>query len=701
MKIAQKTLFILGITVFTLIIVLSVILQITISSGFENFERNDAFTNLQRSIDTISSEIERMDRINLDWSQWDETYQFSQDENTNYLESNLNPKVLRDLRINSLIILNESQFPIYMGAYDLTNMNEVKISEEIVNYFSNNPSLFRFSDPAGKRSGIAEVNHSLIFYSAQPITKTDGSGPVKGTFIMVRNIDQSEISELKKTLHLNLSVQPVTPEDVIKSQGTKILSYNAIPIIITPVNMNTITGTALLADAGGHPVLNLTLDLDRFIVNQGRISFNYIIIALIIISSIFLIVLFVLIYLYIIKPLSMLAKRVNEIEQGQTLSLRMNMNRNDELGSFAMALDRMLASLEEKENALIHSKRRYRDLVNLAEEGICVVRDEGKIAFSNPRMAEMLGYTIKEMTDMDFSRLLDNKNRDRKLPYLTPGPTEYMALLTKSGEKVCVKVVTSVVSFFPLKNTGTLAVITDITDLRKTEGKLDLANRKILLLASITRHDILNKLETLRGFLLIAKEKSTDLEVIRAISIADESADKIRHQLVFSKEYQNMGIKLPVWLSVYETVEKAASLLGSQKFTLVVNNCDYSVFADPMLEKVFYNLFDNSIQHGIHVTRIQVECKETEDYLNIIVEDDGAGIPANEKGRLFLTECRKGWGLFLSKEVLQITGMTIEESGKSGKGARFIIKVQKEGYKRVVALNKEPESDPGNNKHDS
>jgi signal transduction histidine kinase len=77
------------------------------------------------------------------------------------------------------------------------------------------------------------------------------------------------------------------------------------------------------------------------------------------------------------------------------------------------------------------------------------------------------------------------------------------------------------------------------------------------------------------------------------------------------------------------------------------------------------------------VTAIRFSAEEQENGLKVIYEDDGIGIPVPEKGRIFDRGYGKntGYGLFLTREILGITGLTIEETGVLGKGCRFEITV--------------------------
>ena len=96
-----------------------------------------------------------------------------------------------------------------------------------------------------------------------------------------------------------------------------------------------------------------------------------------------------------------------------------------------------------------------------------------------------------------------------------------------------------------------------------------------------------------------------------------------------------------------------------------------------MLEKVFFNLLDNAVRHGERVTQIRVSSRPSGEDLVIVWEDNGVGIPADHKERIFERGFGKhtGLGMFLVKEILSLTGIKVTETGEPGKGARFEILV--------------------------
>jgi len=233
--------------------------------------------------------------------------------------------------------------------------------------------------------------------------------------------------------------------------------------------------------------------------------------------------------------------------------------------------------------------------------------------------------------------------------------------------------------------TGSVHVFHDITEPKRAEKALQQALKKLNMLSSITRHDILNQLMVLGGYLVISKDSVTDPEILGFIQKEEEAVTSIRRQIEFTRYYEDIGVNAPQWQEIATTVRSSAAQLPLEKITPEIMLSGVEVFADPLISKVFYNLMENSIRHGDHVTRIWFRFYESEEGGVITYEDDGAGIPARDKERIFRRGFGKhtGLGLFLSREILAITGITIRENGETGKGVKFEILVPRDMY-RVI-----------------
>ena len=107
------------------------------------------------------------------------------------------------------------------------------------------------------------------------------------------------------------------------------------------------------------------------------------------------------------------------------------------------------------------------------------------------------------------------------------------------------------------------------------------------------------------------------------------------------------------------------------------------IFSDPMLERGFFNLLDNSIRHGERVTEIRVSSHQSDGNLVVVWEDNGIGVENSEKEQIFDRGFGKntGLGLFLVREILSLTCITITENGEPEKGTRFEVMVPNTGYR--------------------
>jgi len=218
---------------------------------------------------------------------------------------------------------------------------------------------------------------------------------------------------------------------------------------------------------------------------------------------------------------------------------------------------------------------------------------------------------------------------------------------------------------------------TDVTDRKNAEELLRLSNDKLKILSEISRHDILNQISALKVYTMFSKEIVLDECINPKL---DEYLDKIQNglnvvmdQIEFSRSYQNLGIEKPKWHKLSDVIGKC-----SKNGLLFRESCNrLSVCADPMIEKVFNNLIENTLRHGTNPSSVSIYYELDDKCCKIIYEDDGGGIPDKNKGMIFNRGFgnNTGMGLFLTKEILSITGITINENGKSGFGVRFELKV--------------------------
>ncbi|EHQ36101.1 response regulator receiver sensor signal transduction histidine kinase [Methanoplanus limicola DSM 2279] len=219
-------------------------------------------------------------------------------------------------------------------------------------------------------------------------------------------------------------------------------------------------------------------------------------------------------------------------------------------------------------------------------------------------------------------------------------------------------------------------LISENTERKRVENALAEANKKLQLMASITRHDILNQLTAMQGYIEIAmtlKDEEPD-SAWENIDKAFSMIDKTKNTIEFTGDYQEIGMHTPIWQDMHTLVMNSLkhTQTGNIRFENIIPE-GVEIYADSMIEKVFSNLIENAVRYGDKITYIRFRTESFGDKFKVICEDDGVGIRERDKEKIFSYEygMNTGFGLFLSREILGITGIKIRETGKSGEGARF------------------------------
>jgi PAS domain S-box-containing protein len=351
---------------------------------------------------------------------------------------------------------------------------------------------------------------------------------------------------------------------------------------------------------------------------------------------------------------------------------------------------RDITERKRAEEALKKSEERYRSLLEHVPDLILVHRD-GLILFTNHSALKTLGYQPHEALNRQVTDFIAPEFHERVAAAvrqrMSGEPVEpyEIDVLSREGNRSTMIVNGSQIEFEGVP--ASMIVLVDITERKVLHDAVQLANKKLNLLSSITRHDIINQLLVLNGYLELSRDVLHDpVQLEEYITKQQNITRTIETQIRFTKDYQDLGLKMPVWQNVNECIRNAMAFLHLRDVRIESLPANLEVHADPLFEKVFHNLIDNALRYGgDQMKTIRVSSQESDTSLTIIFEDDGVGITDEDKKKLFQKGFGKhtGLGLFLSREILAITGITITEKGIPGKGARFEITVQKGMYRFV------------------
>ena len=332
--------------------------------------------------------------------------------------------------------------------------------------------------------------------------------------------------------------------------------------------------------------------------------------------------------------------------------------------------------------ALRESSEKYRTLIENSQDAVFIIQ-EGKLVFVSPSIRRILGYAPEDMLGrpfMEFIAPVDRNRVEEKAQALNGGKgnaeLDRVRVLRHDGpEEALADLSISHIDYHG--RPASMGTLHDQTATESAETALVGANRKLQLMTGITRHDILNQIMVLRGNLELARNAKDPVAAQALRSRAMEAATNIENMIAFTKDYQDIGMNAPSWMDLPALARRSAEGLNATGLDLQEHLPEVEILTDPLIVKVFHNLIDNALRHGQSAKSVDFSARVEDGSLLIVIQDDGVGIEAKDKARIFERGYGKhtGMGLFFSREVLSITGISISEEGEPGHGARFVLKV--------------------------
>jgi PAS domain S-box-containing protein len=417
---------------------------------------------------------------------------------------------------------------------------------------------------------------------------------------------------------------------------------------------------------------------------------------------------------FLARPVYQIVSDVDRIAKGD-LTHEISPTIGREFAILEESVNTMVKTLSDTIGREKRSEERYRQLIENIPDVIWTSTQESKITFISQNVEQVLGYSAEEVYEWNTGLFYSRIHPDD----IARTTAAWESLFSKKSIDIEYRFQRKDGAWIWLHDRSTAVyeyegewyadgIFSDITgrkqadeklrefsaeleerviqrtaDLQRTENAARQANKKLNLLSSITRHDILNQLTIMTGYIKLAGDRCDSPEAPKYLETALKAAGVIDRHMIFTRLYQDVGVRAPAWQNVQQIVEMACGDLPHDAISCTVETGDLELYADPLLEKVFFTLLENTLRHGERATWVRVTSVINDTGLTVIYEDNGIGIAPHEKERIFEWGYGKhtGFGLFLSREILAITGLSIRECGEAGTGVRLEISVPTEAYR--------------------
>ncbi|MFA7693925.1 MAG: PAS domain S-box protein [Methanoregula sp.] len=312
-----------------------------------------------------------------------------------------------------------------------------------------------------------------------------------------------------------------------------------------------------------------------------------------------------------------------------------------------------------------------------------------RVDYANKAAVTGLGYTNESMSSLTLNEIVpgpvtdtwgdiwENLKREGTI-------TRETVMIGKDGTRVPVEMVIRYLEYH--KNEFACCFCRDISERTRMEHTLHLANKKLNVLTSLTRHDIQNKITVMLGYLGRAQKREKDPVIIDYLERQEQAAKAIRDEITITRDFKDLGSDPPEWLNIREVVAAAATRFSEGPTRFTVDLADLYVYADCQMERAFFRLFENAVHAKCPPPSIRVFSRAEPEKFVIAVEYEGPGIRPENKDRILEPggEDPGQRGLFIIREILSLTSISLKETGEYGKETRFEISIPPVSYRQTL-----------------
>lgn len=371
MKLANKTFVIITATFGVLIAFQAYLAREILMDGFDKLETRDAQVSVQRFRDVLQSHIDSLATKVVNWSVWDDAYNYVNTRNKEFEESNLQDNTMTNLKLQLLVFL-DARHNIVHGKMINSQGNVVDLIPAVRSHLQSHPALYTYHGVDHYINGLAILNGRPMLISSQPIVKSDGTGPIAGAIIAGRYLDQTASDELSQLIHLSVRIIPVSrvlPADLAKAASTL---RDPKDIALTATSVDFLTGYVSYDDVYGKQCLYAAVQIPRNVRKQAEATMLAFLSTMLIGGILLTLITYWAMTRFVVLPIIGLNKKIHAIGEDVNLSIRLPVNGQDEIASLAAEVNQMLGHIQE-------SKTSMHRLLDNTRQGFLIFGPDGLI----------------------------------------------------------------------------------------------------------------------------------------------------------------------------------------------------------------------------------------------------------------------------------------------------------------------------------
>ena len=670
--------------------------------SFVALEESKAEADLNDCRAAITREVDHLQQTAGDWAAWDDTYEFMVSRDEEFVDSNLVEETFTDNDLNLICIQDTEGAVVWAEVHDIVQEETIEVEEfpEVL--------ALKLGDLTGQDLGVAgqwgivATARGPMLLAVRPVLTSENGGPSRGDFKMGRFLDGTMVADLVEQTGVAFTLLPLANGQTAEAERARFVKEDQKTLLVE----------GYLKDLHGMPKWLVQARVPRDITEKGRAAIHFAFLMSLAAGLVTLLLLDRSLGHTAVSPLLDLTARVVRINEEGDLSSRLDIGRDDEIGTLGEEFDRLLNRVhrdmderKQAEAALKKSQRRIWAIWHAVPNAILTIEEDGTVESINPAGEAMFGYPHRELVGQLFDVLVDDpcvKSSDGDVARRLKDACEKSDGfgtdangVRKDGTTFPIYVTASNVRLGDSQHGDRVlatVVISDMTGYRDMHRQLMEAQHlaRIGQMSTTIAHEIRNPLAGISAAIHVVGHALPQDDLHR--NIINEVQDQvtrldqtIHHLLLFSKPWSAEKTVCPLRQLVADVRADMEKKKAFQNIAFELNlPHDLTAHVDARLFcQVLWNLFRNARQAMTEGGTIGIEASRNGACVRLSVCDTGPGIPEELRERVFepffTTRTRgTGLGLTVCRQIMEAHGGSITVADAPGRGTRITLEFPEE-----------------------
>ncbi|HBV87404.1 MAG TPA: hypothetical protein DEF42_12300 [Desulfosporosinus sp.] len=397
MKVRQKISLITIIGIVFIALTSIIFIRTLFINYAERTEETMVRQDFQRATSIIQREKSSLESTVTDWAYWDDTFNYLNGTNSEYVDVNLHDNTLTSLNLNYMGFFDIKGDTVFTKVYGIETVNENSLKEELLNILHMKGNYQNFLSSSKPLTGLLIISGQPLLISISPVTTSNKEAPNNGAIIFCKLIDQKFLNYLEDALKVTIKFETSqNPEiqEVLQQEQQRVPFENTFLHI--KKTTESVRSYSRLNNIFNEPEIILVLDTQRPLYNDGLAIINYTSLAFFVILLIITGLYLVCLEFLLIRRIEKLNLFMNSVRTKKKMSKMISLPGNDEISNLAGSANNMLQELQSYYEEIATSEERFKLIMGATNDGYFdsdLSKDEFYI---NPDWLKYLGYVNRD-----------------------------------------------------------------------------------------------------------------------------------------------------------------------------------------------------------------------------------------------------------------------------------------------------------------